>query len=106
MPSTDHNTPPAPRLQAFARLFPYNPKAADSEAASPTACCEAEHRKQQTLLDAAMATIEHFFGPCSQWLARVSDPRDPGKIIYPLPAVLFTGLWLFLCRLGSRRQVT
>jgi hypothetical protein len=106
MPSTDHNTTAVPRVQALARLFPYHPKATDSEAASPTACCEAEHRKQQTLLDAVLATIEHFFGPCSQWLAGVSDPRDPRKIIYPLPALLFTGIWLFLCRLGSRRQVT
>jgi len=38
----------------------------------------------------------------------VSDPRrvrSPGDIDYPLSAVLFTGIWMFLCRLGARRQV-
>lgn len=31
--------------------------------------------------------------------------RSPGDIEYPLPAVLWTGVWMFLCRLGARRQV-
>jgi hypothetical protein len=38
----------------------------------------------------------------------VADPRrvrSPGDIDYPLPAVLWTGVWMFLCRLGARRQV-
>ena len=36
----------------------------------------------------------------------MSDPRDPAKITYPLPVLLFTGLLIFLYRLGARRQVT
>ena len=106
MPSTEYNTTAATRLQAFAMLFPHPPEVPAPDAASPAACREAEHRKQQTLLHATLATIEHFFGPCSEWLAGVSDPRDSRKITYPLPALLFTGIWLFLCHLGSRRQVT
>jgi hypothetical protein len=31
--------------------------------------------------------------------------RSPGDVDYPLPAVLWTGVWMFLCRLGARRQV-
>ena len=31
--------------------------------------------------------------------------RSPGDIDYPLPAILWTGVWMFLCRLGARRQV-
>lgn len=31
--------------------------------------------------------------------------RSPGDIDYPLPAILWTGVWIFLCRLGARRQV-
>jgi hypothetical protein len=31
--------------------------------------------------------------------------RSPGDIDYPLPAILWTGIWMFLCRLGARRQV-
>jgi len=38
----------------------------------------------------------------------VTEPRrvrSPGDIDYPLPAILWTGVWMFLCRLGARRQV-
>jgi len=35
----------------------------------------------------------------------VSDPRNPNLIIYPLASLLFTGMFLFVCRLGSRRGV-
>jgi hypothetical protein len=38
----------------------------------------------------------------------VAEPRrvrSPGDIDYPLPAVLWAGIWMFLCRLGARRQV-
>jgi hypothetical protein len=38
-------------------------------------------------------------------LSRVADTRDPKKIIYTVPALLFAGVLMFLCRLGSRRQV-
>lgn len=31
--------------------------------------------------------------------------RSRGDIDYPLPAILWTGVWMFLCRLGARRQV-
>ena len=38
----------------------------------------------------------------------MADPRrvrSPGDIDYPLPAVLWSGIWMFLCRLGARRQI-
>ena len=31
--------------------------------------------------------------------------RSPGDIDYPLPAIPWTGAWMFLCRLGARRQM-
>ena len=37
--------------------------------------------------------------------AGVNDPRNPNLIIYPLVSLLFTGAFLFVCRLGSRRGV-
>jgi hypothetical protein len=37
--------------------------------------------------------------------AGVSDPRNPDLIVYPLVSLLFTGMFLFVCRLGSRRGV-
>ncbi|MFC2171704.1 transposase family protein [Acidobacteriota bacterium] len=35
----------------------------------------------------------------------VIDPRNPRKILYPLTSLLFAGVLMFLCRLGSRRQI-
>jgi len=35
----------------------------------------------------------------------VHDPRDPNLITYPLVAVCFAGVLMFLCRLGARRQI-
>jgi DDE family transposase len=71
--------------------------------ADPVGAARAE---QAALLRVAISTITHFFGPLSSFMTRLRDPRDPDKITYPLPALLFAGLLLFLCRLGSRRQVT
>ncbi len=38
-------------------------------------------------------------------LAGIKDPRQAGKITYPLPVVLFTEVLLFVCQFGSRRQI-
>ena len=41
-------------------------------------------------------------------MAGLEDPRQPQEptdITYPLPALLFEGVLMFLCRLGARRQV-
>lgn len=65
-----------------------------------------ERAAQAALLRVVIATFTHFFGPLASFMTRVRDPRDPAKITYPLPVLLFAGLLLFLCRLGSRRQVT
>ncbi len=99
MPKTDH---PQATLssQAAAELFPGS---ASSAHPSPLALTQAQ---QQTLLHAALATITHFFGPPQGFLAGIEDPRAPSRITYPLPALLWVGVWMFLCHLGARRQVT
>ncbi|MGI0035847.1 MAG: transposase family protein [Nitrososphaera sp.] len=66
---------------------------------------ELSQQQLQTLLHIALATITHFFGPPSRFLAGVDDPRDPSKITYPLHCLLFTGLLMFLCHLAARRQI-
>lgn len=50
-------------------------------------------------------TIDHFFGGVNALFAGVTDPRNQKQIIYPLESLLFSGLFLFLCRMGARRQV-
>jgi hypothetical protein len=95
-----HHTQAARRAQTVAELFPLSPFSTE---ASPV---ELTQQQQQSLLQAALTTITHFFGPPERWLAGVDDPRDPSKIMYPLPALLWLGVWMFLCHLGARRQVT
>lgn len=98
MPSTNHTQPTA-NAQIIAQLFPLSSQSVE---ATPL---ELSQRQMQTLLHIALATTTHFFGPPNRYLAGVEDPRDPDKITYPLPCLLFTGLLMFLCHLAARRQV-
>ena len=41
----------------------------------------------------------------SPLLSKVTDPRNPNKITYPLASLAFAGVMMFLCRLGARRQI-
>ena len=52
-----------------------------------------------------LAQSSIFWGKWAELFAGVSDPRNPNLIIYPLVSLLFTGTFLFVCRLGSRRGV-
>lgn len=49
--------------------------------------------------------FRHFFGSFQDFFAPVDDPRYTEKTTYSLPSLLFTGIWLFLCRLGAVRQI-
>jgi hypothetical protein len=72
----------------------------------PDAADDEDARQQVALIHALLVTVQHFFGGFGRLFGRVSDPRQPAYITYPLPAVLATGVLLFLLRLGARRQVT
>ncbi len=98
MPDTNHTQPTA-NAKIIAELFPIHSENAE------VAATELSQRQMQTLLHIALATITHFFGPPDRFLAGVDDPRDPARIIYPLPCLLFTGLLMFLCHLAARRQI-
>lgn len=64
-----------------------------------------QEREQKALLRAFSGTVQHYWGNWSTLFAGVADPRNPALITYSLPALLFTGLLLFVCRLGSRRGI-
>ena len=66
---------------------------------------DADEQDQVALLQTFLTTVHHFFGSFTHLFAGVSDPRRPELITYPLPALLFAGLLLFVCRLGARRQI-
>lgn len=65
-----------------------------------------DHQVQQTaLVKTFFGTVKHYFGNWKTLFAGVQDPRNPKMITYPLDSLLFTGTFLFVCRLGSRRGV-
>ena len=50
-------------------------------------------------------TLRHFFPDCNAWLDELPDRRHPDRIVYSQRFLLWTALMLFLCKLGSRRQI-
>lgn len=60
---------------------------------------------QTELLKALFGTIGHFFGDFKGLLSEVTDRRSPNQITYPISALAFTGILMFLCHLGARRQI-
>ena len=72
---------------------------------SPTLDLAIDEQAQVSVLKTLLATGQHFFGSFIHLFAGVSDPRQPQRIVYPLAALLFAGLLMFVCRLGARRQI-
>src|SRR5213594_3050363 len=93
-----NHTQQAANAKIIAELFP------TPSGISEAAPVELSQQQLQTLLHIALATITHFFGPPNRFLAGVEDPRG-GHCDYPLPCLLFTGILMFLCHLGARRQI-
>lgn len=60
-------------------------------------------REQKALLRALTGTVRHYWGNWSTVFCGVKDPRNPKQILYSLAGLLFSGAFLFLCQLGSRR---
>lgn len=64
-----------------------------------------DEKAQSALLRAFLSTAQHFFGGFLPLFSAITDPRQPALITYPLAALLFTGVLMFACRLGARRQI-
>lgn len=64
-----------------------------------------EAQEQASVLEAFLGTVKHYFGGFDQLFREVEDPRNPNQITYPLAGLLFTGVLMFLCRLGARREI-
>jgi hypothetical protein len=62
-----------------------------------------QEREQKALLRAFSGTVRHYWGNWPTVFSGVKDPRNPHLILYSLPGLLFTGTFLFVCQLGSRR---
>ncbi len=50
-------------------------------------------------------TTHHFFPGISRQLKELTDSRDQTLITYPIENVIWSGIMLELCQLGSRRQL-
>jgi hypothetical protein len=72
---------------------------------APAPALDQHEQEQLALIKSFIGTVRHFFGGFIQLFRPVHDPRHPSFTIYPLPAVCFAALLMFLCRLGSRRQI-
>jgi hypothetical protein len=61
---------------------------------------------QLALFKALIVTVDHFFGSFARLFRPLTDRRDPARLTYALPTLMATGVFMFLLRLGSRRQIT
>lgn len=50
-------------------------------------------------------TVRHFFPDFNDWIDRFADPRDQQRLRYHRRFLVWIGLFLFLGKLGSRRQI-
>ena len=50
-------------------------------------------------------TIRHFFPDFKAWIDEIKDPRFLPRVTYDKHFLVWFGLMLFLCKLGSRRQL-
>jgi hypothetical protein len=49
--------------------------------------------------------VRHFFPELNAWIDQIDDPRFPPLVVYHQRFLIWWGLSLFLCKLGSRRQL-
>lgn len=71
----------------------------------PSQDWDEEQQEQVSILKAFLTTFHHFFGDFGALFQSVDDPRRPELIIYPLEALVFAGVLMYLCHLGARRQI-
>lgn len=74
-------------------------------APAPDPKLDQDEQEQLSLLNAFLATAQHFFGGFAKLFRSVTDPRCPQLITYPLAALGFAGVLMFECHLKARRQI-
>jgi len=50
-------------------------------------------------------TVRHFFPEFNTWIDDIEDPRFLPFVVYDKHFLLWLGVMLFVCKLGSRRQL-
>ncbi|MCJ7624294.1 MAG: hypothetical protein MUO76_12390 [Anaerolineaceae bacterium] len=57
------------------------------------------------MLKSFMGTAQHYFGKWEKIFKGVSDVRDQSLITYSMTGLLFTGILMYVFRLGARREI-
>ncbi len=78
---------------------------ASSTSAEQDQQLDEDQQAQHAILKSFLTTVHHFFGSFAELFRHVDDLRAPELITYPLESLFFAGVLMFLCRLGSRRQI-
>ena len=91
-PSPESPAPRDPATQSGPDPHPRSPQAAPG-------------RPDLIVATTFVQTIRHFFPDLNDWLQALPDSRDRDLIIYETRFLGWTGLFLFLMQLGSRRQL-
>jgi hypothetical protein len=50
-------------------------------------------------------TMHHFFPSFRNWVEAIEDPRQEGKVIYPMTHIVYVAALMFLLKVESRRQI-
>lgn len=66
---------------------------------------DADEIEQRQIMNLFLGTAHTYGGKWSELFGGIKDGREAWKIHYPLEVLLFSGVLLFVCQLGSRRQV-
>jgi hypothetical protein len=70
-------------------------------------CGQKGQDEQAKIIKVFMGTIRHYFGKLGDMFQTVrQDKRGQKRIIYPIESLLFTGMLMYICLLGSRRNIT
>jgi hypothetical protein len=73
--------------------------------AHPRPAPQAQGRPSLSIGPILVRTIRHFFPDFNDWLDDFPEHRDADRLTYHRRFLLWVGLFLFLCKLGSRRQI-
>ena len=68
-------------------------------------CEDRDQQEQKRIVNLFLGTAQRHFGKWKGIFEGVKDEREVWKIRYPLETILFTGVLLFVCQLGARRQI-
>jgi hypothetical protein len=82
-----------------------NELSAGNDSQPPSDDLDQEGHDLHNLVEILLRTYHHFFGDTSRLVQGITDRRVRSKCEYPLESLFFTGILMYLCRLGSRRQI-